>query len=50
LSFLYGLGGWAFRRRVAIGLTWLTVLAVLGGMAAVGSEKFDESFALPGTK
>ena len=49
-SFLYGLGGWVFRRRVAILLTWLTVLAVLGGAAAVGRGEFDESFSLPGTQ
>jgi YhgE/Pip-like protein len=49
-SFLYSLGHWAFRRRVAIGLTWLTVLAVLGGLAAVGGSEFDESFSLPGTE
>jgi putative drug exporter of the RND superfamily len=49
-SFLYGLGRWAFRRRVAILLTWLTVLVVLGGLAAVGGKNFDESFSLPGTE
>ncbi len=47
---LYGLGRWAFRRRIAILVTWLTVLAVLGGLAAVGGKNFDESFSLPGTE
>ena len=49
-SFLYGLGRWAFRRRIAILVTWLTVLVLLGGLAAVGAKKFDESFSLPGTE
>ena len=49
-SYLYGLGRWAFRRRVALLVTWLTVLAVLGGLAAVGGGDFDESFDLPGTE
>jgi RND superfamily putative drug exporter len=49
-SFLYGLGRWAVRRRIAILATWLTVLAVLGAAAAVGGNKFDESFSLPGTE
>ena len=49
-SFLYGLGRWAVRRRVAILVTWLTVLAVLGGLAAVGGSEFDESFSVPGTE
>jgi len=44
-SYLYGLGRWAFRRRIPILVTWLTVLAVLGGLAAVGGKKFDESFS-----
>ncbi|HZA71810.1 MAG TPA: MMPL family transporter [Propionibacteriaceae bacterium] len=49
-SYLYGLGRWAFRRRAALLVTWLTVLAVLGGLAAVGGGEFDESFDLPGTE
>jgi putative drug exporter of the RND superfamily len=49
-SYLYGLGRWAFRRRVALLVTWLTVLAVLGGVAAVAGGDFDESFDLPGTE
>ena len=49
-SYLYGLGRWAFRRRVALLVTWLTVLVVLGGVAAVAGGDFDESFDLPGTE
>ena len=49
-SYLYGLGRWAFRRRVALLVTWLTVLAALGGLAVVGGGNFDESFDLPGTE
>ena len=49
-SYLYGLGRWAFRRRVALLVTWLTVLAVLGSLAAVAGGDFDESFDLPGTE
>jgi RND superfamily putative drug exporter len=49
-SYLYGLGRWAFRRRLAVLLTWLTVLVALGGYAALAGGDFDESFDLPGTE
>ena len=49
-SYLYGLGRWAFRRRTALLGTWLTVLAVLVGLAALAGGDFDESFDLPGTE
>ena len=42
-SYLYGLGRWAFRRRVALLVTWLTVLVVLGGVAAMAGGDFDEA-------
>ncbi len=49
-SYLYSLGRWAFRRRLAVLLTWLTVLVALGGYAALAGGDFDESFELPGTE
>jgi len=44
------MGRWAFRRRLSLLMTWLTVLAVLGGVAVIGGGDFDESFDLPGTE
>jgi RND superfamily putative drug exporter len=49
-SFLYGLGRAAYRRRLAVLLAWLGALALLGGLALVVSDTFDEKFTLPGTE
>jgi RND superfamily putative drug exporter len=49
-SFLYGLGRAAFRRRLLVLLAWVAALAVVGGLALAVSDKFDESFTLPGTE
>ena len=49
-SFLYGLGRTAFRRRLRVLLAWLATLVVVGGLALVVSDEFDESFTLPGTE
>lgn len=49
-SFLYGLGRAAFRRRRAVLAAWLLSFVVLGGLAGLVSDKFAESFSLPGTE
>ncbi len=49
-SFLYGLGRAVFRRRMLVLLAWVAALAVVGGLALAVSDKFDESFTLPGTE
>ena len=49
-SYLYSLGRWAFRRRLAVLLAWLTVLVAIGGYGALVGADFDESFELPGTE
>jgi RND superfamily putative drug exporter len=49
-SFLYGLGRAAYRRRLAVLLAWLSALVLLGGLALVVSDAFDEEFTLPGTE
>jgi putative drug exporter of the RND superfamily len=49
-SFLYGLGRTAFRRRRRVLLAWLGALALLIGLAAVISDRFDEKFTVPGTE
>jgi RND superfamily putative drug exporter len=49
-SFLYGLGRAAYRRRIAVLVAWLSALVLLGGLALVVSDTFDENFSLPGTE
>ena len=49
-SFLYALAHGAIRRKLAVLIAWLAVLAVLGGAAATFGKSFDNSFTLPGTE
>ena len=49
-SFLYALAHGAVRRRFAVLIAWLAVLAVLGGTAGIFSKSFDNGFSLPGTE
>ena len=49
LSFLYGLGRAAYRRRLATLLGWLTLL-VVAGVAFTIQKGFDENFSLPATE
>lgn len=49
-SLLYRLGRYAVRRRIAMLLAWLAVLAAVGGMAGLLGRSFDDAFTLPGTE
>lgn len=49
-SVLYGLGRLAFRRRGTVLITWLLVLLLAGGAAALFSKPFEDEFSLPGTE
>ncbi len=49
-SFLYALAHGAVRRRAAVLVAWLVVLAVLGSSAAAFGKSFDNAFTLPGTE
>ncbi|MFW6600081.1 MMPL family transporter [Propionibacteriaceae bacterium Y2011] len=49
-TFLYGLGRAAFRRRWLTLVSWVVVLAVLGGFAAAFSKPFQDEFDLPGSE
>ncbi len=49
-SVLYGLGRLAFRRRGTVLITWLLILLLAGGAAALFSKSFEDEFSLPGTE
>ncbi|HLT60754.1 MAG TPA: MMPL family transporter, partial [Microlunatus sp.] len=49
-SMLYRLGRYAARRRIAMLITWLVVLAAVGGTAGLIGKSFDDAFTLPGTE
>ncbi len=49
-SLLYRLGRYAVRRRVAMLLAWLVILAAVGGLAGLLGKSFDDAFTLPGTE
>lgn len=47
-SFLYRLGLASYRQRWRTLLTWLLVLALLGGLAGITHGRFDDKFSIPG--
>ncbi len=49
-TMLYRLGAFAVRRRWAVLLTWLILLAVVGGGAVAFKGVMTESFSIPGTQ
>lgn len=49
-SLLYRLGRYAVRRRIAVLLAWLVILAAVGGLAGLLGKSFDDAFTLPGTE
>lgn len=49
-SLLYRLGRYAVRRRLAMVIAWLVILAAVGGLAVLLGKTFDDAFTLPGTE
>ena len=49
-TFLYRLGGWAFRRRRRVLMAWILVVGLVGAAAATFSGQTDNSFSVPGTE
>ncbi|MCL2849069.1 MAG: MMPL family transporter, partial [Micrococcales bacterium] len=49
-SLLYRLGHWAFTHRAAVVASWLAVLVVAGGAAALVSTGTNNTFSIPGTE
>jgi RND superfamily putative drug exporter len=47
---LYGLGGWAFRRRRVVAAFWVSVLVALGIGSATLKGTTSDSFSVPGTE
>lgn len=49
-SLLYRLGRGAYRGKGWVLLAWLLILALLGGLAGLVMEDFDDAFRIPGTQ
>ena len=49
-SLLYRLGHWAYAHRWRVVASWLLVLLVAGGAAALLSKGTDNTFSIPGTE
>jgi RND superfamily putative drug exporter len=49
-TYLYRLGGWAFRRRRTVLLAWITVLGLVVASAAAFSGQTNSKFSVPGTE
>jgi membrane protein YdfJ len=49
-TYLYRLGGWAFRRRRAVLCAWLAVLVAAGASAALFAGQTSNKFEVPGTE
>jgi membrane protein YdfJ len=49
-TYLYRLGGWAFRRRRTVLCAWIVVLGLVGASAAVFSGQTSNKFEVPGTE
>ncbi|WJL96438.1 efflux RND transporter permease subunit [Microbacterium sp. ET2] len=49
-TLLYALGRWSFRRPWKVLVTWLLLLVLAGGGAALFSQGTDNSFSIPGTE
>ncbi|MGZ4277723.1 MAG: MMPL family transporter [Solirubrobacteraceae bacterium] len=49
-TYLYRLGGWAFRRRRTVLVAWITVLGLVVASAAAFSGQTNDRFSVPGTE
>ena len=49
-TYLYRLGGWAFRRRKTVLCAWLAVLGLVVASAATFSGQTNDRFSVPGTE
>ncbi|WP_434809837.1 MMPL family transporter [Microbacterium sp. bgisy189] len=49
-TLLYSLGRWSFRHPWRVLVSWLLLLAVVGGATAVFMKGTDNSFTIPGTE
>ena len=49
-TFLYALGRWAYRRPWRVIVSWVLLLVLAGGSAALLSQGTDNSFSIPGTE
>ena len=49
-TLLYALGRWSFRRPWKVLVTWVLLLVLAGGGAALFSQGTDNSFSIPGTE
>jgi uncharacterized membrane protein YdfJ with MMPL/SSD domain len=49
-TYLYRLGGWAYRRRRRVLAAWILVVALVGAAAASFGGQTDNSFTVPGTE
>ena len=49
-TYLYRLGGWAFRRRRTVLLAWITILGLVVASAAAFSGQTNSKFSVPGTE
>ena len=49
-TYLYRLGGWAFRRRRRVLAAWVLIVALVGVAATTLGGQTDNSFSVPGTE
>ena len=49
-TYLYRLGGWAFRRRRTVLLAWIAILGLVVASAAAFSGQTNSKFSVPGTE
>ncbi|WP_322411423.1 MMPL family transporter [Microbacterium invictum] len=49
-TLLYALGRWSYRRPWKVLVTWVLLLVLAGGGAALFSQGTDNSFSIPGTE
>jgi RND superfamily putative drug exporter len=49
-TLLYSLGRWSFRHPWRVLLTWVLLLVIAGGAAAVFGKGTDNAFSIPGTE
>lgn len=49
-SSLYSLGRWASRNRRWVGVLWVALLAILGGITFISGGDLDDGVSIPGTE
>lgn len=49
-TFLYALGGWAYRHPWRVLVSWLLIVILAGGAAALFQQGTDNTFSIPGTE